>query len=329
MQKIIADKIVHIKFTVIKLTIKIHGFIINISIIWEGACMRSCIYCGRELEKGEVCQCPQSVAYRQRKNNSSDTHRNTQKHKKSDKSYGGGNREETSYKTGYAGGDSFFERRRDRYRAKKAARAYSHTKTNGNFRGFWRYIIEVLKNPVDKIINPNYLSKAAIITIAAAQGALLRLCMFFVVHGSVGPFRFLSLIMNFDINGGLKIILSMLLAIVSGAISGVVLFLIYSGIFYLINRFIMRANTGYWDISVRLASTWIPFTVICVLGAVLSILSPITLIVLLICGIVSVIVLTYEALKTEWISRTPSKVMYSMMLGYFIFFIIVCHLLLI
>ena len=26
--------------------------------------MRSCIYCGRELEKGEVCDCPQSVAHR-------------------------------------------------------------------------------------------------------------------------------------------------------------------------------------------------------------------------------------------------------------------------
>ncbi len=33
--------------------------------------MRSCIYCGRELEKGEVCDCPQSVAHRAGKQQSS------------------------------------------------------------------------------------------------------------------------------------------------------------------------------------------------------------------------------------------------------------------
>ncbi len=305
--------------------------------------MRSCIYCGRELEKGEVCQCPQSAAYRQRKNSSSDAHsktraaddvkQNTSESKSSNNKnkHGNQNRTETSYKTGYVGKDSFFERKRDKYRAKKAARTSSRAKSgyHEGFGGFWRYILEFLRNPVDKITNPRYLSKPAIMAIAAAQGALLWLCMFFVINGSVGPFKFLALIMNLHMNGGFHVIVSMVLALVSGAISGVILFFVYSGIFYLINRFIMRMNTGYWEISVRLASTWIPFTVICVIGAVLSILSSITLLVMLLCGIVSVIVLTYEALKTEWISRPPSQVMYAMILGYFVFFVIVCHLLLI
>ena len=76
-------------------------------------------------------------------------------------------------------------------------------------------------------------------------------------------------------------------------------------------------------------SAWIPFTVICVIGTLLSFLAPITLAILLLCGAATVAVLTYEALRTEWISRSPGKVMYAMMLGYFVFFSIVCHLILI
>ena len=41
--------------------------------------MRSCIYCGRELEKGEVCDCPQSVAHRAGKQQSSAERKNETK----------------------------------------------------------------------------------------------------------------------------------------------------------------------------------------------------------------------------------------------------------
>lgn len=48
--------------------------------------MRSCIYCGRELEKGEVCDCPQSVAHRAGKQQSSAERKTKQnRRQKSDK----------------------------------------------------------------------------------------------------------------------------------------------------------------------------------------------------------------------------------------------------
>ena len=88
--------------------------------------MRSCIYCGRELEKGEVCDCPQSVAHRVGKQQSSVERKNETKteDKKSDKkqektqsNYSNPYKTETSYKTGYAGTESKFERAKIKHKA--------------------------------------------------------------------------------------------------------------------------------------------------------------------------------------------------------------------
>lgn len=288
--------------------------------------MRSCIYCGRELEKDEKCECPQSVAYRASKNKSSDNTKTEPKKQNNQNPY----KTETSYKTGYVGNDSRFERAKTKYKAKKAAKQSSKVNVNpkGFFKNLLRYIVEFIKSPVDKIANPSHLGKGAILIIAAIQGVVLWLCMFFILRGgAVGPLKLLASVMKFDGGAGYSLITQILMCAVSGAISGVILFLLYSCIFWLINRFIMRLKTPYWEFSVRLASTWIPFTAICAVGVILSMLSPVTLMIMILCGAVSVAVLTYEALRTEWISQPQGKVLYSMMLGYFVFFTVVCYLL--
>ncbi len=292
--------------------------------------MRSCIYCGRELEKGEVCSCPQSAARRAARK-AEQTAGTSRKSSDKNQNYNNPYKTETSYKTGYAGKDSKFERAKTKHRARRAAKksAARNTSSKGFFKGLWRYVIDFIKAPVEKISNPGYLGKGAILTIAAVQGAVLWLCMYFVLRGgSVGPFKLLASAMSFNGEAGYKLIGMILLFILSGAVSGVIMFLLYSGIFYLINRFIMRLKTPFWEFSIRLAATWIPFTVICAIGAALSLLSPITLAVLIMCGAVTVAVLTYEALRTEWISQPASKVLYAMILGYFVFFTVIGHLLL-
>ena len=283
--------------------------------------MRSCIYCGRELEKGEVCDCPQSVAHRVGKQQSSAERKNETKteDKKSDKkqektqsNYSNPYKTETSYKTGYAGTE---------------ATRTSNINPKGFFGELGRYIVRFIKSPIDTISNPPHLGKVAIMTIAALQGVVLWLCMFFILRGGgVGPLKILTSLMNFNGGAGYSLVLQIILCMVSGAISGVILFFLYSGIFWLINRFVMRLKTAYWEFSIRLASTWIPFSVICAIGVILSMLSPVTLMILILCGAVSVAVLTYEALRTEWISKSPSQVLYAMMLGYFVFFTVVCYL---
>lgn len=288
--------------------------------------MRSCIYCGKELEKDEVCTCPQNTArikakeeQKKQQNTKQDNYQNPYK-------------TETSYKTGYAGKESRFERAKSKWEAKKAAKKTSARNVNakGFFTGLWRYVMDFARSPVEKISNPGYLGKGGILTLAAIQGALLWLCMFFVIRGgAVGPFKILASVMSLNGSVGYNLVANILMALVSGAVSGVVLFFVYSGIFYLINRFIFRLKTAYWDFCVRLVGAWIPFTITCAFGAVISILSPLTLALLLLCGGVTVIVMTYEALKTEWVMYPPTKVMYAMILGYFVFFGILVNLILI
>lgn len=291
--------------------------------------MRSCIYCGRELADGEVCNCPQSAAYRQRRNAAKGTdNKNEHTHTESKR-----HNTQTSYKTGYAEKDSYFKRKRDRRRAKRAARASAAASMGDNAKkeigGFWSTVRDFMRSPVDGITNPGNLSIWGMMIIAAVLGAFLSLCVFFLKNGSVGPFKLLASLMSINGTVGYKLIGTICLVLLCGAAGGMIIFFIYSGIFHFINRFIMKMNTTYREFSVRIALALIPFAAVSVIAAVLSFLSPIVMIAALLCGAVCTLILTYEGLKTEWLTRTPSSVIYAMLLGYFIFLIIMTHLLII
>ncbi len=287
--------------------------------------MRSCIYCGRELKDGEVCSCPQSAAHRARRTGGETSGTDSKKasggkHTNYQSSY----RTDTSYRTGYSEKQSRFGRMKQRF---NAHRAVSGKNKSDFFKELGRYIIEFVKSPTDSIANPARLGKGGILTIAAVMGAVLWLCMLFIQRGkNAGPLKFLSSLMGFGGAEGYPYIAQVLAGIVIGAISGTLVFLLYSGVFWMINRFIFRLQTPFWSFSVRMVSAWIPFTVICAVGALFSIFSAFTLIMLMLCGAASLVVMTYEALRTEWISRSAGKVMYAMLLGYFIFFMIVFYL---
>ena len=255
------------------------------------------MYCGRELAKGEKCTCPQSVmrqsgnAQSTQSGDEKKTDANNARQTYNTQNTQNTQNRETSYKTGYAGNDSPFERARNRYRAKRAA------KSGKNRSGIWQYIVSSITTPVEAVTNPVHLSKAAMLIISAAMGALVWLSAYFVlIGGGVGPFKFIAALMGFG--GGYPLIAQMGLTILSGAIAGVVMFFLYTGIFYLINRFVLRLRTPYWDFCVRLVAAWIPFALICLAGVLLSILSPITLATLILCGAALTAALTYVALKT-------------------------------
>lgn len=280
--------------------------------------MRSCIYCGRELEKGEVCNCPQSAARRIQKQQESENAKNNTKKTESESG-------RTTYKTGYTGRQSKFDRAKGRYKARKAERTAESSK--GAVKTFFNFVKEFIKTPVDKVINPPQIGKAVMLVIAAAQGAVAWLGMFFLYTGmNRSVFGILGKLLGFGGLAGYSAIAKMLLCALLGAVSGIVLFFMYTGVFWLINRFIFKSQTEYWDFSTRLSLIGIPFTALGALGVAFSIFSLRTLMLLLICGLISSVVLMYEALKTEWISRSSGAVMYAMIGGLFILFTVLLNL---
>lgn len=289
--------------------------------------MRSCIYCGRELEKGEKCTCARSTANRQGQREASDTGKNTQ----SDSTYNGEYRyndpERTQYRTGYTKKDNRFKKAFEKARVKRAARARS-----GMNRGFWKTqlqrIAESLRDPVAAVQNPKDMSMGAMFGLWALLGAVMWLCIYFIVTNVPrGAFSMLANIMSFNGITGYKIIGYMLMTMLSGAASGIIMFLAYTGVFYAINRFVFRdRQTSYRAMSQRLALTSVPFTAVAVVGALISAFSSTTLMILLLIGAVSFVVLTYEALKAQWIYAAQGKVVYGMMLGMFILLTLMCYI---
>lgn len=279
------------------------------------------MYCGRELKKGEKCTCPQSVtrhgggANDTSSNGRKKTDYNTQNTQRTQ------NRQ-TSYRTGYAGTGSQHERAKNRYRAKRAAR-------RGMGRGGIRqYIVSSIITPVESVTNPVNPGMAVMLLIAAVMGALLCFDVYFALVGSGSrPYWYIMASMGLD--DGYSLISGVGVAVLAGAIMGVVMFFLYTGIFYFINRFVMRLHTAYRDFCVRLVTAWIPFAFICLVGVLFCLLSTITLTALILCGAVISSALTYVALKTEWYSVPPSKALFSMLLGYFLFLSIMLRLILI
>ena len=193
-----------------------------------------------------------------------------------------------------------------------------------------RLIIKTMRSPTESVANPPRTDIAAIILIAAVMGAVLRMCVFFAVTGlSRSPFGLLAALMSFGGAAGYRAIGSGLLTALMGAVAGVILFVLYTGIFWFIGRFIMRSRTSFREFSERMIITCIPMTVICLAGLLLAMVSTSTLILLAGCGILCTAILTYEALRNEWINRPSGKTLYMTALGLFIFISIIYSLLMI
>lgn len=289
--------------------------------------MRSCAYCGRDLADGEQCNCPQAVARRNGNNNGTDNQNNSQHTSESQNTtsgHSGWNYTHGSYQTGYTKKENKFKRTWERRKAKAQARVKT------NHAGLWNEVSSCVKrafrSPVDAMINPRIMSSKAIVLLSAIQGAIIWLCMYLLRKGVVrSPFGLMLSILTVNPYKS-NSLLWILATIVSGALGGILFFVIYNGIFCLIDKFIFRQNGSFWNMAQRLICAPIPFTLICVIGCVFGLISSTSLAIMIICGIIAMLALTYEALKAQWVSYSSTKILYSMMLGFFIIVSIICYI---
>ena len=138
-----------------------------------------------------------------------------------------------------------------------------------------------------------------------------------------GPLSFLGYVVGVRGMAGYSILLGWLMSAVSGAIGGIVIFFIYSGIFYLVNRFIFRGFIGYWDFVRRFVFVAMPIAAVGIIGIVLGMFSQHMFFLMLIAGLAGSVVLTYELLRSVWHTKSPAVVMYTMILCIFVFMTII------
>jgi hypothetical protein len=268
--------------------------------------------------------CPQSVARRAKKNQTQENTSDSGQKEANTVNFEEAKR--TTYKTGYTKHQSKFNRAWNKYKVKKENRK-SSANTSGFFKELLKFVRSFIKSPVAQIINPPNIGKATMLAIAAIQGAVIWLSMYFVCTGvNRSIFSVLGSALGFGGIAGYSGLVKMFISLLMGAVTGIVFFFLYTGVFWCINRFILKSNTAYWDFSTRLSLTGIPLTVLGIFGVVFSFFSLTTLMILLMCGAISFVVLTYEALRTEWINKSPGTVMYSMMAGFFVLITVICYL---
>ena len=278
--------------------------------------MRECIYCGRQLEKGEVCTCAMSAAKRREREAAENAET-----KKGDKHAG---REEKAQEKARRKED----KRREKERTREARRSAYSSAAPGGAAGIFRNIRTLIKSfimsPVETVMNPGRMGRAEIFILAAIEGIISGLCAFSIITGAArGPLSFLGNVLGFRGMAGYSILLGWLMSAVSGAIGGLVIFFIYSGIFYLVNRFIFRGFIGYWDFVRRFVFVAMPIAAVGLIGIVLGMFSQHMFFLMLIAGMAGSVVLTYELLRSVWHTKSPAVVMYTMILCIFVFMTII------
>lgn len=289
--------------------------------------MRSCIYCGRELEKGEVCNCPGAAARRSANstnntNNTahSDTNGQTQNNQSSHNSYN------NTYHTGYTARENpvkrAWERRRTRATARRNSGEHKHF-----WSGLWGFIKRFVISPVDTISNPGYISKGTALTLAMISGAIINLCLYFLRTGAVRtPFGIVLSLITANPMQSYSNLFYIVTSLISGAIAGILLFFIFAGIFYFISKLVFRQSIRFWDFAPRFSLTPMPLVMLSIIGILIGTLSSTSLAIMIICGLVGMVILTYEALRTILVSYPSGKVMYATVLGYLIFAAIICYI---
>lgn len=264
--------------------------------------MRECIYCGRSLEKGEKCMCAVSVAKRMQKEQA-----NTENEKNANAKKEKVKKEKV---------------KKERVKRVKTATNMNYEAKNAFFKA-WRLFVSFLKSPIDTVMNPGEMSWAVILIMVIAEGIIGGLCVFSVITGSVRGFiGMLGNAMGFQGMAGYEIIRSWILSAISGALCAVALFYLLSGIFFAVNKWIMRQFSPYREFVKRFAFVMLPVSVLGVLSVVFGLFSQTTFILLLLCGLMGSTIIIYEILRSAWYNKTPGKIIYMMMACMFIFMFI-------
>ena len=209
--------------------------------------------------------------------------------------------------------------KRQRRKLKRERRVHRRSTASGDFgRRLKAYVLGFIKDPVDAVIHGAPLSPLKQILLAAVQAFIIAFSVSFTYTGVIR--KYASWLMPAGTVPAFRYSLGevMLNTLLGTLIIGTGIFLLV-GIFYLINRFLLRRSGGFWLFSRRIISACVPFCILGLLGILTGFLSIPMMLVFAISGMASWLVLIYEGLCEEWSFLPRGRIMYLMVFGLMIF----------
>lgn len=261
--------------------------------------MRSCMYCGKTLEKNERCTCPQSVKAREAKN------AKNQETKKSNSS-------DNVYTTGYT---------------KKEKKKFRwHKKTSKTSNNMLFAVKSFLKDPVKGISSQIYLNPIQTVILILIESLIISLsCMIMAFRSIQKVFDAFSggitgfVIREHNIADFLALTgLGMIIVII-----GIFMFV---AVFWGIDRLIIKRRTGFFDFAQKLVYPILFFNAFAIAGIIVGVFTVYASLIFNILGSVAWLLLTYEALKNEWNFIGASRVLYMMIAGVFIILLVLLNI---
>lgn len=263
--------------------------------------MRSCIYCGRDLEKDEKCNCPGAMRARQTKTESTAGADNTSE-KHTENQYSGW--QNNTYQTGYTK-----KKKKFKFKFKKPNfRRHDFRADAGAVKGFTR---RFLHDPVNTVSSPGYLNPVQIVLILLITAVGLSLCCFFTAQHVIPGIYKLPQLLEYALYGTLSF---------TGLEFAFILVL------FLINKFILRNRRKFMEFATAPVAAMIPLMLLSLVGAGINFFSIYATVMLVLTGGVMNIILTYEAMRSEWSFAPATRIMYLIGISYFLFFVVAFNL---
>lgn len=278
--------------------------------------MRSCIYCGKELEKDEKCNCYSAINRRKQNSNANTSDTSAKSNNRYESSH---NNASNSYHTGYTKRENPFKSAWNRYTTRKnAARVHYNNVKKAPKRNIFFDTLSFFKSPVTTASYTSHLGISFVFIIAALAGALSGLCIYLILLSFIKRAGSITspLTIPLALWDGTQILSGIAFSLIVGAIVGVVIFLLYCTSFYIVNRLIFRDSSKFSEFLKSLSLCPLPLAVSGVLGVIFGLFSIYLMAVILLSGAVFTIILTYEVLKARWRYQSENQILYGTLLGF-------------
>lgn len=254
--------------------------------------MRSCIYCGRDLQKDEKCTCFGAMNARRAKEAAENA----------DKNQTSGWQENT-YQTGYTKKKRKFSFKKPHFKKPRFTKP-DFGREGREVKGF---IKSFIYDPVNSVSGTGMLKPFQIFIIMILTALAVALCGYFIAARLIVGIYKIGFLIQYTLTGALSVFLFEAAFIC---------------VLYIINRFVLRRNIKLLTFASRPVFAFIPLMLFAFAGAAINFFSVYASIMLLLTGFVVNIILTYEAMRSEWSFISASRTLYLTGISYFIFFVV-------